>query len=153
MMIFRLWPLVLALALAGCAGVVNEEPENAPAWAGAINQERQTVGDIEMSDNTYNGWTNYQTWVVKLWLDNEYPGFEDEALEWLEMTESVTGLADAIENLHQENAPEVSGVYSDLMTHALGTVDWYEIAEAYAEDLGTVLDDGSWVSNDEDEEE
>ena len=24
-----------------------------------------------MSDTKYNGWTNYETWAVKLWIDNE----------------------------------------------------------------------------------
>ncbi len=24
-----------------------------------------------MTDNTYNGWTNYQTWNVALWLGND----------------------------------------------------------------------------------
>lgn len=24
-----------------------------------------------MSDNTYNGWTNWETWVVNLWIINE----------------------------------------------------------------------------------
>ena len=24
-----------------------------------------------MSDKTYNGWTNYETWLVKLWMDME----------------------------------------------------------------------------------
>tara|TARA_E500000305_G_C3869036_1_gene164229 strand:+ start:281 stop:553 length:273 start_codon:yes stop_codon:yes gene_type:complete len=24
-----------------------------------------------MSNNTYNGWTNWQTWNVLIWLDNE----------------------------------------------------------------------------------
>ena len=24
-----------------------------------------------MADKKYNGWTNYETWVVKLWLDND----------------------------------------------------------------------------------
>jgi len=22
-------------------------------------------------NETYNGWTNYQTWAVKLWMDND----------------------------------------------------------------------------------
>jgi hypothetical protein len=24
-----------------------------------------------MSDKPYNGWSNYETWAVKLWIDNE----------------------------------------------------------------------------------
>jgi hypothetical protein len=24
-----------------------------------------------MSDNTYNGWSNYETWNVALWIDSE----------------------------------------------------------------------------------
>lgn len=29
-----------------------------------------------MSDKTYNGWTNYETWTVNLYMDNE-PGTAD----------------------------------------------------------------------------
>ena len=25
-----------------------------------------------MTETTYNGWTNYETWNVALWLDNDY---------------------------------------------------------------------------------
>ena len=25
-----------------------------------------------MTETTYNGWTNYETWNAALWLDNEY---------------------------------------------------------------------------------
>ena len=24
-----------------------------------------------MSNESYNGWTNYETWLVKLWMDND----------------------------------------------------------------------------------
>ena len=26
-------------------------------------------------DNTYNGWTNWETWNFKLWIDNEYDSY------------------------------------------------------------------------------
>ena len=25
-----------------------------------------------MAQNEYNGWTNWETWVVNLWIDNEW---------------------------------------------------------------------------------
>ena len=26
-------------------------------------------------DNTYNGWSNWETWNFKLWIDNEYDSY------------------------------------------------------------------------------
>ena len=28
-----------------------------------------------MSDKRYNGWTNYETWLVALWADNDEPSY------------------------------------------------------------------------------
>ena len=33
-----------------------------------------------IQDQTYNGWTNYETWNVALWIQNDY-GFYSIALE------------------------------------------------------------------------
>jgi hypothetical protein len=32
-------------------------------------------------------------------------------------------------------APELQGVYADLLGHALSSVNWHEIAEHYVDDL------------------
>ena len=34
-----------------------------------------------MTDSTYNGWTNYQTWNVALWLGND-EGLYEMARHW-----------------------------------------------------------------------
>ena len=92
----------------------------------------------------YNGWTNYETWNVKLWLDND----EGSYLYWRERAEeryaegkeyeymdaATSDLRDELQAFHEENAPAVSGTYADLLNAALSEVNWYEIAESLMED-------------------
>lgn len=96
-----------------------------------------------MDDKRYNGWTNYETWNVKLWIDND----EGSQEYWRERTEDICKMADdkddalyhlseVLKEEHQENTPGVSGTYADLLNAALSKVDWYEIAEAIIEDAG-----------------
>ena len=91
----------------------------------------------------YNGWTNYETWNVKLWMDNE----EGSYRYWQGMAQDVwedvdhdkddfcSKMAQHLKENHEENMPDVTGVYADLLGAALSEVDWYEIAETFLEDL------------------
>ncbi len=85
----------------------------------------------------YNGWKNYETWVVKLWIDNEegsYIYWRARAKELkAEGAEDVTStLADELKERHEEAAEEAKleevGVFTDLLYSALGKVNWYDIA-------------------------
>ena len=94
--------------------------------------------------DTCNGWTNYETWVVNLWMDNE-PGSQDffmerarEILDDSTPTEYASreevarsSFADWLAEFHDENVPQLSGVYADLMRGALDAVNWMEIARYY----------------------
>jgi hypothetical protein len=95
-----------------------------------------------------NGWKNYETWVVNLWLTNtsgDCDYMSEQAREALdaEAGDKVTAthtLAGWLEGWHDERNPagELDGPFADLLNHALGCVDWYEIAqyvidEEYAE--------------------
>ena len=102
-------------------------------------------------DKTYNGWTNYETWCVALWLGNDGGGSDywrtraqevyDEAepgeYAWQDRESEATGtLADEIESQHEEYSPAgISGVYADLLTAAAGKVDWRDIARHYIDDV------------------
>ncbi len=99
------------------------------------------------NDKRYNGWTNYETWNVKLWLGNDegvYNYCRETAQEAWDNTEAskhlthseeaATVLANSLKAMHEENMPEVEGVYADLLNAALSEVDWYEIAQAIIED-------------------
>ena len=90
----------------------------------------------------YNGWSNYETWNVKLWMDNDegsYRYWNEQVQQLWEDTdhdkdETTRKLADAIESEHTDNMPEMSGTYADLLGAALSEVDWYEIAESLVSD-------------------
>ena len=81
----------------------------------------------------YNGWTNYATWAVNLWLTNdEYS--ESNLRQMVEDTNSLAhrvDLADALKQYVEDGMPDLGcTLYADLMTAALGDINWWELAEA-----------------------
>lgn len=99
----------------------------------------------ETKDTTYNGWTNYETWCVNLWMSNDegtYEFWHDTAREIVEehtdKAEAARVLADRLENDHEEHAHEAitaATVFADLLTAALDEVNWHEIATSLIEEV------------------
>jgi hypothetical protein len=97
----------------------------------------------------YNGWRNYETWAVNLWLSNEQGSYEywrdlaREAWQDAEATDILTreqvarsGLAARLKDEIEEHNPCPDAcLYADLLTAALSEVDWYEVAEAFLEGI------------------
>lgn len=94
-----------------------------------------------MRDATYNGWANYETWLVNLWMDNEQGSqefFREEAKEIYDKETAsefftraecaATRFGDWLMEHHEDNRPEMPGVYGDLLGGALSAVNWEEIA-------------------------
>lgn len=99
-----------------------------------------------MTRNEYNGWTNYETWVINLWMDNE----EGSQRYWQEIAtdyfksdgeDAASGLADRLKEEHEEALPQVEGFAADLLGAAMSEVNWYEIAEHLIEAAKEALED------------
>lgn len=81
---------------------------------------------------SYNGWTNYETWNVALWLDNEEGTYLDMR-ELARANRSAYKLGKAIEDYVEEHNP-LSGqasMYSDILQANLREVNWEAIAMHY----------------------
>ena len=92
----------------------------------------------------YNGWKNYETWNVALWIDNE-PGSYHERCEMAQqayddnlddLDSAKSDLAKRLEEWVDEMKPDLgASMFSDLLGAALSEVDWYEIAENFLDDV------------------
>lgn len=84
----------------------------------------------------YNGWANYETWCVNLWLTNDQDTDEDTRRIACRATSdyaAADGLKDYVDELVDIlGRPE--GFIADLFGAALSEVDWLELAQIYRAD-------------------
>jgi len=86
-------------------------------------------------DKGYNGWTNWETWVLHLWIYNE----QDIQESWLKAARWCEGdtafLANMLCEEYGEAIPELSGMWMDLLTSSFQEINWFEIAESLIADV------------------
>ena len=108
-------------------------------------------GDI-MSDKKYNGWTNYETWNLKLWLDNEEYWHNDmtsQADVYATDQDKNTAVSDMVDYLKEwvnENTPDLywpddmgggkitASMFNNILNAGLSEINYYEIAESYIDE-------------------
>lgn len=98
---------------------------------------------------SYNGWKNYETWAVGMFLDGNYTG-EGTYREVLEVTTNavagshgqdesyspVYAVADALEQyVRDEVETGEASLASDLLGAALSEVNWRELADHKVEEV------------------
>lgn len=111
-----------------------------------------------MSDNTYNGWTNYATWGVALVLDNDEGTYNEVNERAASLSRNVDlhpnvmsgiwsredairfDLAEHVKDFTEElcglggeayGLPEPSMMAQQVIAAGLADVDWQEIADHY----------------------
>ena len=89
--------------------------------------------------NSYNGWTNYETWAVNLWMGESSSYWEDLVRDIIQQegiedrNALVYQISLALKQQHEDDMPQTEGVFADLLGASLSQVNWYEIAESIAE--------------------
>lgn len=91
---------------------------------------------------TYNGWSNYETWAAKLWMDNDEGAYHDVTSKATELAEEArdaeeepdaadlaTWLREYADETMCADAP-TTGLAADLFRSAFGEIDFHEIAES-----------------------
>ena len=90
-----------------------------------------------MKRKEYNGWTNYETWVTKLWMDNNqesYNYYQELAEEYRKQPYELSQrIKEEFEEANPLNELE-SSVFHDLLNSAISNINWYEIAESLLEE-------------------
>jgi hypothetical protein len=107
-------------------------------------EEKNNGGEIEQSrkiNSDYQGWKNYETWCIALWLDNDQ-GDQEMVKEWTSQVSNESELADMIKSFVEENNPlnDSSTMYTDLLQSAIDEADYYEIAKKYLDEYGYGVD-------------
>jgi len=105
----------------------------------------------------YNGWSNYETWNFKLWLDNDqdlhnyiideikkikaFPNKDNKAYEvsnflrsYIEDNAPNLNVSTRSQSVHGSMSDK-NGFYGDILNTALRDINTYEIAQSYLEDL------------------
>lgn len=95
------------------------------------------------NDTKHNGWTNYETWNVALWFDQDDSYWTERAEELVKRDKDNATylLADEMKDQSEEQASEVlrdreASMFADLLNASLRAVNWFEIAEKYTERVG-----------------
>ena len=106
----------------------------------------------------YNGWSNYETWNFKLWLDNDedlhnYIIGEIKKIKTIGTSHihEVSEVSNFLRSYIEDNVPNLNvstrsqsvhglmsdknGFYNDILNAALRDINTYEIAESYLEDI------------------
>ena len=100
-----------------------------------------------MSNETYNGWTNYETWNYKLWIDNEEASYlywleqaadilkESESTDYMTKQENAIctlgdQLKDECDQYLEEYMPDQASCFADLLNGAVSAINWHEIASS-----------------------
>lgn len=135
---------------AGSTAALLDVPSSPSVEPEAVPFEAATHAEVPTG---YQGWTNYETWTTRLWIDNcerSYRYWRQVTRDVIEASprceEVVKGywtlaearrilLANRLSTDLWERSPRLGAtMYADLLSAAFDEIDWMEIADSLLED-------------------
>ena len=109
-----------------------------------LNEQIESMENGDMTER-YNGYHNYETWLVKVWIDNDqgnveywveqaqdlYTNHAEDTKYFTKREEAIILLSESMKEYYEDRMPEgddIGGLWSDLLHSALSDVDWHELA-------------------------
>lgn len=68
---------------------------------------------------TYNGWTNYETWLVNIWLGDSLPENDRINVDYIK------------EQVDEMFGSQPEGFMSDVQVAFMTTVNWWELVDTH----------------------
>ena len=96
--------------------------------------------NVDLEDDTYNGWTNKETWLVNVWLHNDYDlhkyylGRLNDTYGGF-ISDIIHELQEIVYDIVREDRPETNGLAYDLLQSSLNVINYKELAEHYIDDI------------------
>lgn len=82
-----------------------------------------------MRSKEYNGHTNYETWLMAMWLDHHECEAIDEMMN--EAEHDPHTLASIIEEWVRNRVPDCDSPWAGCLEAAVSEIDWLDIAEYF----------------------
>ena len=79
----------------------------------------------------YNGWKNYETWLVNIWYGDSYSEYYLARFREGDLLSKVSAddVRDYVESALELDGTLPSGLVTDLLGNAMSKVDWHRLAE------------------------
>lgn len=86
--------------------------------------------------SSYQGWSNYDTYIIGLWIDNDESLLNEfNDLGYQMRNSKICELGDAIKDFINNMRPDLGTTFwNDLLTSVINNVNWLELAENYKYD-------------------
>lgn len=83
----------------------------------------------------YNGWKNWETWQINLWLDNEEPLYREKQRFLRRGKLDESSVRAFCEEQFPDGTPDMQGDEKESVAEQWAKVDWTEIAEHFAAEV------------------